>query len=343
MNIPAGRSQRARFILLRVPAPLALVGLCAVIPCAQGQLIQQGAKLTATGSVGTALQGTSVAVSGDGNTAIVGGPGDDPQTRGSTGAVWIFSRSVQVWTQQGSKLVGTGAIGAASQGVSTALSADGNTAIVGGPFDNWEYNKGSTGAVWVFTRSGDGWTQQGTKLVGTGAVDRAQQGISVAVSGDGNTAIVGGLSDNGSIGAAWVFTRSGGVDPARPQISGHGFGGSPQQGLSVAISREGNTAMIGGPYDNNFTGAVWVFTRSDGVWTQQGAKLVGTGAVGNALQGNSVSASGDGNTAMVGGNGDSGNIGAAWVYARSRVAWTQQGDKLVGTGAIGSAIKARRC
>jgi hypothetical protein len=37
-------------------------------------------------------------------------------------------------------------------------------------------------------------TQQGTKLVGTGAVGAAE-GISVALSGDGNTAIVGGPGD----------------------------------------------------------------------------------------------------------------------------------------------------
>ena len=51
------------------------------------------------------------------------------------------------------------------------------------------------------------WTQQGNKLVGTGAVGNAQQGISVSLSSDGNTAIVGGPTDNGEAGAAWVYTR----------------------------------------------------------------------------------------------------------------------------------------
>jgi hypothetical protein len=43
-------------------------------------------------------------------------------------------------------------------------------------------------------------TQQGAKLVGTGAVGKAQQGGSVALSGDGNTAIVGGPADNHGFG-----------------------------------------------------------------------------------------------------------------------------------------------
>jgi hypothetical protein len=108
--------------------------------------------------------------------------------------------------QQGSKLVGTGAVGPAEQGWSVALSADGNTAIVGGVADNR-----AAGAAWVFTRSGDVWTQQGSKLVGSGAVGSAGQAVSVGLSDDGNTAIVGGLTDNKVTGAAWVYTRSGGV------------------------------------------------------------------------------------------------------------------------------------
>jgi hypothetical protein len=52
--------------------------------------------------------------------------------------------------------------------------------------------------------------QQGNKLVGTGAVGSfVQQGASVALSADGDTAIVGGPYDNSHAGAAWVFTRQG--------------------------------------------------------------------------------------------------------------------------------------
>src|SRR4029450_137761 len=60
-------------------------------------------------------------------------------------------------------------------------------------------------------------------------------------------------------------------------------------------------------------GAAWVYTRSGGVWTQQGSKLVGTGAIGSAAQGNSVSLSSDGSTAIVRGPYDNQKKGAAWV------------------------------
>jgi hypothetical protein len=96
--------------------------------------------------------------------------------------------------QQGDKLVGTGNIEAARQGSSVAVSADGNTAIVGGYSDN-----SNQGAAWVYTRTGSGWSQQGNKLVGTGNIGAAGQGYSVAISADGNTAIVGGQSDNSNL------------------------------------------------------------------------------------------------------------------------------------------------
>jgi hypothetical protein len=69
------------------------------------------------------------------------------------------------FTQQGPKLVGTLPVGNAQEGTSVALSADGNTAIVGGQNDN-----SAIGAAWAYTRSNGAWGQQGSKLVGTGAV-----------------------------------------------------------------------------------------------------------------------------------------------------------------------------
>jgi hypothetical protein len=127
-------------------------------PLASAQFVQQGNKLVGTGAVRSAGQGLSVALSGDGNTAIVGGPSDNY----SVGAAWVFTSTNGTWSQQGLKLVGTGAVGNAYQGHSVALSADGNTAILGGSTDNY-----NVGAAWVFTSTNGTWSQQGLKLVGT--------------------------------------------------------------------------------------------------------------------------------------------------------------------------------
>ena len=84
----------------------------------------------------------------------------------------------------------------------------------------------------------------------------------------------------------------------------------------MALSGDGDTAVVGGSGDNSDAGAAWVFTRSGVVWTKQGAKLVGTGAVGKAFKGRFVSLSGDGDTAIVGGPGDNSDAGAAWVFVQ---------------------------
>jgi phosphotransferase system HPr-like phosphotransfer protein len=297
-------------------------GAAWVFTRSNGMWNQQGSKLVGTGAVGTAYQGQSVALSADGNTAIVGGYEDNFPLGGgdATGAAWVFTRSGGVWTQQGNKLVGSGAVGGALQGQSVALSADGNTAMVGGPGDN-----SNTGAVWLYTRSGTVWTQQGNKLVGTGAVGGALQGDQIALSADGGTAIVGGPSDNSGAGAAWVFTRSGTVWTQQGnKLVGTGAvgvaGSAANQGQGVTLSADGNTAIVGGPGDNNSgsgpIGAAWVFTRSGSIWTQQGNKLVGSGAVGTARQGFSVALSGDSSAAIVGGYGDDSNTGAAWVFVQ---------------------------
>jgi hypothetical protein len=300
---------------------------CGLLPApARAQFIQQGPKLVGTGGVGTTFQGISVSLSDDGSAAIVGAPGDS----GFVGATWVFTRSGGVWSQEGPKLVGSDGVGAARQGVSASLSADGDTAIVGGVTDN-----GLTGAAWVYTRSGGMWSEQ-AKLVATDAIGSAEQGGSVSLSADGNTAIVGGINDNNFTGAAWVFTRSGGMWNEQAKLVATDAIGSAGQGRSVSLSADGNTAIVGGANDNVLVGAAWVFTRSGGVWNED-AKLVATDAIGGAAQGQSVSLSADGSTAIVGGPGDD-SVGAAWVFARSGGVWRQQA-KLVGTGSVGTPVQ----
>jgi hypothetical protein len=310
------------------------VGAAWIFTRSESGWIQQGEKLVGAGAVGMSLQGSAVALSADGNTAIVGGPQDND----NAGAAWIFVRSGGVWSQQGNKLVGTGTVGNHPfQGTSVALSADGNTAIVGGSGDS-----NDSGAVWVFTRSGGVWSQQGNKLVGAGRAAGVFLGCAVSLSADGNTAIAGAYNDSSQIGAAWVFTRSGSVwSQAGNKLVGSDTAGKAWQGTSVALSSDGTTALVGGHRDSGGVGAAWVFTKNGGVWTQQGKKLVGTGAVGAARQGASVSLSADGNTAVVGGNYDNNDSGAVWVFTRNGSTWSQQGSKLVGRGAVGKAVQGQ--
>jgi hypothetical protein len=56
-------------------------------------------------------------------------------------------------------------------------------------------------------------------------------------------------------------------------------------GVWMSLSSDGNTLAVGGYQDNSNIGATWIFTRSGGIWTQQGNKLVGTGYNGASQQG----------------------------------------------------------
>jgi len=293
-----------------------------------GTTWSQQAKLVGTGNSGSAEQGQSVAISADGNTAVVSGHCDNT----CRGALWVYTRSGTTWTQQGAKLVAAGPPAAYTfMGWQIALSADGNTVIAGGYGDAT-----NNGAAWVFTRSSGSWTEQ-AKLVGTGNVGAAVQGWSVAISADGNTALVGGKNDDSNAGAAWVFTRSGSTwSQQGSKLVGTGATGAAEQGSSVALSADGNTALIGGSKDNSTMGAAWAFTRSGPTWSPQGGKITVTGNIGNVELGHSLALSADGDTAVIGGYRDNTNQGAAWMFTRSGSTWTQ-GAKLIGTGAVATA------
>jgi hypothetical protein len=292
--------------------------------------VQQGGILLGGEEKGPGAFGWSVALSSDGNTALVGGFNDTE----TVGAAWVFTRSEGKWSQQGPKIKGGGEIGIGRFGWSVALSSDGNTALIGGETDN------TVGAAWVFTRSEGKWSQQGSKLTGgKEEIGEGRFGYSVALSSDGNTALIGSERDNEFVGAAWLFTRSEGKwSQQGPKLTGGKEEvGKGSFGSGVGLSSDGNTALIGGSFDNSSVGAVWVFTRSGGSWTQQGPKLTGGKEEGGSAGfGKSVAVSSDGNTALIGGPSDSsggpfgGSGGAAWVFTRSEGKWSQQGSKLTG-------------
>jgi Secretion system C-terminal sorting domain/FG-GAP repeat len=296
-----------------------------------GAWTQQGSKLVGLGTDQYSQFGWSVAISSDGNTAIMGSPGD-----GNNGGAWIFIRNNGVWAQQGSKLVGSGVSGYSQQGVSVAISADGNTAVVGSKYE----------AFWVFTRKGGIWSQQGSMMYGTGADGNTSQGTSVAVSADGNTIVEGGPADSHTQGAIWVFTRTDTTWTQQGPKLVASDAVYASQGTSVAISGDGNTIIEGGSSNNGSEGGVWIFTRNNGVWTEQGQELVGSFDVGSTnngnwepvLQGSSVAISADGNTVVEGGYGDNLWKGAVWVFTRTNGVWLQVGFKLSGSDTTGNTI-----
>jgi hypothetical protein len=282
--------------------------------------------------------GLAVALSRDGATALVGAPGD----AGSTGAAWVFTRTGSSWTQQGSKLTAGEATepaeaeqcgadaGECGFGQSVALSADGDTALIGSPSAD-----GGSGGAWAFARDGSTWSQLGQPLSGDGAPG-GRFGHSVALSGDGATALVGAPSDHAARGAAWSFTRSASgfaqpglaLTPAAELGSGH-------FGRSVALSFDGDTALVGAPGDAQNAGAAWAFARSGEGWIEQAKLTGGVEESAGGRFGSSAALSAAGDTALLGAISDGAGAGAAWVFAYAGSSWAQQGPKLTAAGELG--------
>jgi hypothetical protein len=151
------------------------------------------------------LEGADVVAAGDqfgeavaihGATVLVGAPGWT-WVEGQRGAVYVFTQVESEWDQRG-KLVASDAGDGDAFGRSLAL-VDG-VAVVGA----WQAD--DEGAAYVFTGSGDRWTQR--QRLGTGDSDEGTLfGFSVAASGE--RILVGAHGDRqpGSIGAAHVFVR----------------------------------------------------------------------------------------------------------------------------------------
>ena len=283
--------------------------------------------------------GTSVSVSGDGNTAVIGTPYTVANNVSNGGSVYIFVRSGNTWTQQ-AKLTSSDVANNDYLGISVSVSHDGNTFITGA----YQEDPNSTtdgGSAYVFTRSGTTWTQQ-AKLVSSDVESNDLFGLSVSISGDGDTAIVGAhleesVTPGYSSGSAYVFTRSGTSWSQQAKIVGSSVNTGEQFGGSVDISYDGNTVIIGNKSDvyagQLSSGSATVFTRSGTTWTEERILIASDAGFLNQF-GISVSISDDGNTALVG----CFNKDTVYVFTRSGTTWSEE-FKLFPWGNVSSTPK----
>jgi hypothetical protein len=180
---------------------------------------------------------------------------------------------------------------------------------------------------------------------GAGTEQFAELGFSSAINGDGTTVIVGAPRDREIIidgGTAYVFVKNAGVwtqeQELQPDADGTNRAGD-HFGWSVDVSSDGDTAVVGAffadcPVQFGGCGAVYVFVRNAGVWTQQ-AKVQqlagdrqGDGPDDDGESDNfgySVVISSDGLTVAVGArhdDDDGPNSGSVYVYDENAGAWT---------------------
>jgi hypothetical protein len=182
---------------------------------------EAGQKLTVTGSSEERQEarfGDSVALDEEGNVALVGAN----EYKGGQGAVWTFARSGDEWSEQAPKLEGASA-SVEELGGSVALSASGDSALVGAP----SYQE-LRGAAWLYVRTGTSWGSPLRRLFrGAGLTHQRKSrfGFSVSMSADGETMLVGGPTEADKQGAAWIFGHNPKVESIEPK-TGTTLGGT---------------------------------------------------------------------------------------------------------------------
>jgi hypothetical protein len=169
--------------------------------------------------------GTSVALSGDGNTLAVSAIGAD--------AVYVFERGAGVWSQQ-AHFTNAGGFG-----TSVALSGDGNTLAAGAA---------SARAVYVFERNAGDWSQQA--FVTASDTDTDGFGNSVALNSFGNVLAVGAPNRNIGAGAAYYFIRDNSGLWALDNRA-YGTDSADNFGTSVALSPDGRFLAVGAPGEDS--------------------------------------------------------------------------------------------
>ncbi|WP_246834873.1 FG-GAP repeat protein [Leptospira levettii] len=294
--------------------------------------------------------GYSVDISGD--TIVVGAAGESSNqttiTNGnsasadnsatSSGAAYVFQRTGSTWAQEAylkapntetTDFFGTAVAIDGNTILVSAIQEDSNqTTITNGPTASIDNSASSSGAVYVFQRTGSTWVQQ-AYIKPPNAEANDQFGISLSISGD--TIVVGAFNEasnqttitNGTsasannsaafAGAAYVFQRSGTSWAQQAYLKASNIEANDRFGTSVSIS--GNTIVVGSGFeDSNQTtitngatastdntasasGAAYVYRRTGSTWAEE-AYLKAPNADANDQFGNAVAI--DGDTIVVG-------------------------------------------
>jgi hypothetical protein len=318
--------------------------------------------------------GEALSLSADGRTLAVGAPTEASAATGvngdqdnddapNAGAVYVFTRSADGWSQQAYVKASNTEIEDLF-GMALALSADGNTLVVGAEGEasvargvNGDQISNAapiSGAVYVFSRAADQWSQQ-AYLKASNTAQNDSFGAALALSADGDTLAVGAAGEDSAAqgvngdesneaalgaGAAYVFSRTAGLWQQQAYLKTSNSEALDFFGHALALNADGNTLAVtavgesssatgvnGDQRDNAAlrAGAVYVFTRAGKTWSQQAyMKPSNTGA--GDFFGTSLSLSADGNTLAIAAPGE--------ASAADGIAGDQNDESVVNAGAV---------
>ena len=296
-------------------------------------------------SLALSLDGSTLAVGApleDGSANVIDGPSDNG--RDNCGAVYVFVRNGDVWSQQAYIKPAVNDVDD-QFGYAVALSSDGNTLAVGAPTEDsaslqvTDNSVSNAGAAYVFNRTGTTWTQGAFLKAAAPNIDD-WFGSALALSGNGTALAVGAFQDDGAgntianTGAVFTFDRNANTWPPGPTLRETNQDPSDEFGYSIALSLDGNTMAVGSPGDDSDgsaqtdnsvseAGAVHIFTRSP-TWIPQGY-LKATAPISGDFVGKKVAIAASGDVVLAAAAGDDtfiSNSGAAYVYTRTGTIWS---------------------
>ncbi|VAW66988.1 hypothetical protein MNBD_GAMMA09-1450 [hydrothermal vent metagenome] len=271
------------------------------------------------------------ALSDNSNAVGINQPRGTTQVAGNSGAVYVFTRTNGVWSQEAFiKASNTDA----GDMFGSSISVSGNTLVVGAVFEssaattiNGDQNDNSAfspGAAYVFVRSASGWSQQ-AYIKASNAAGFDGFGTSTALYND---TLVIGAPGKGS-GVAYVYTRTNTSWSEQAFITSDGANPS-SFGKALALFED--TLAIASP-DNERS--VYIYTGSGANWVKQGevkgdtlsddnfgisVDLYRDSLVVGAMDDGSGATGVNGNKPVTG----KPTSGAVYVFARNMNSWSEQ-------------------
>jgi hypothetical protein len=243
------------------------------------QINRDATNLSPSGHLGN-WNGSTMSMSRDGSTLVIGSPYSDAVGT-NRGRAYVYTQTAGVWNLV-KELYASDAADSDFFGSGTSISSDGSVIVVGAE-RNHANGQADQGAAYIYHKSGGTWPSTQSQKITMAENDADSYfGISVALSDDGYTLVVGSSHhDNVATneGALFIFERGSGTWTQTKKMWASDFatGGDMLLGHSVAISGDG-TIIVAGAYGNDTTGsnrgAVYIYVKSGGVWPTTETQLL---------------------------------------------------------------------